>query len=115
VVDVADRTRPREVGRLDLPPGDRPRPVNGPATGGIAAAAGRVLIALGARGLLVVDASDPTNPRAVLQRVAVGQVSDVAISGDNLAMATGGGGLAVARYPAAVWRSFLPFIGESRA
>ncbi len=90
VLDVADPSRPRQLGALDLP-------AQPPyfSTQPMAFAAGRLFIAAAEAGLLAVDVSDPTQPRLAGQLAVPGQALIVTAVDDYLYVGSDEAGLLV--------------------
>jgi hypothetical protein len=103
VLDLADPASPRELGRTAIP------------AGGVSVALSGTLayVALGDAGLAVVNVADAASPSAVLVATALGPTRDALVA-DGTIYAANGGGVALARYPATVFRQLLPW-GEQSA
>jgi hypothetical protein len=96
-IDLGIPTAPDEVSRVGIPAG---------ATS-ISFADSHLYVALGDAGLAVVNVSRTALPRPLLVSTALGPTRDAVLANGTLYVANGGG-LALARYPATVYRQLLP-------
>lgn len=102
IIDVADPTKPRQVAQLDLPSG-------APTVAGLQA--GYLLVRSGGSGqsganhdlwgaLSLLDVRDPTQPQLIDSYYLPDLVSDVAVNGPHIYVASGAGGITILRAPA---------------